>query len=222
MTIHYWTAPETEMLLELAGDVPRAMIPQIYNTWACKRGFPSRTPNALRQKIEKHHASTRAVGAWLTTGGIAKTLEISCSTVEGWTKYYKDLPRKKYGKRKNGKVNYFNRVELRKWARKHMQLFGGIDRSRLVMLFEDENLADEIVEKYPCRAIGFINNAKAVRCLETGETWPSIRAAASALYVSRESVARSIRTGQASTLLEMTFEALRGEGPKVAMSEKVA
>jgi transposase len=216
MTIHYWTAPETEMLLGLAGDVPRAMIPQLYNCWAYKHGFPSRSANALRQRIEKLHASTRAVGTWLTTGGIAKTLEVSCSTVEGWARYYDDMPRKKYGKKKTRKVSYFSRIELRKWARKHMQLFGGIERSRLVMLFEDERLADEIVEKYPCRPNGLLDKSRTVRCVETGETWPSIRAAALALYVSRESVARSIRTGEPSTLLEMTFETLRGEGPKIA------
>lgn len=209
MSNKYWTAPETEMLLGLAGDVPSAMIPQLYNCWAHKNGFPSRSPNALRQRIEKLHASTRAVGTWLTTGGIAKILEISSSTVEGWARYYKDMPRKRYGKHRTRKVNYFSRVELRRWAKKHMQLFGGIERSRLIMLLEDESLVDQIVAKYPRRCNGLIINSRAVRCVETGETWPSVRAAAAALFVSRESVARSIRTGRASTLLQMTFETLR-------------
>jgi hypothetical protein len=74
-----------------------------------------------------------------------------------------------------------------------MHLFGGLENSRLVMLFSDEHLADQILTLHPNRPTGLEATARAVRCLDDGRVWPSIQAAAREVYVSHGALWNGLR-----------------------------
>lgn len=175
-----WSADEIEQLMQLGGDVPRPILDSQYNAWARRHGFPTRSRKAVLLKANRHRISLRAVGSWLTTGGLAGILGLPPSTVESWLCRYPDLPRRTFGRQL---VRYVNRDQFKAWVLDHQHLLGGIQRARLVMLLGDGVLADRILERYPNRPTGMEATAKAVRCLDDGRVWPSIRAAAQAVYV---------------------------------------
>lgn len=184
-----WSPEEVEMLLQLCGDVPSAMLCGLYNSWASKRGYPGRTARAVALKAEKCGAKFTAVGAWVTTGGLAGILGLPASTVGGWTKRYPDLPCKRFGVQQ---VRYINRRQFCQWAMDHLRLLGGIEHSRLVMLFEDENLATRITDAYPNRPAGLEESRRPVRSLDDGRVWPSIMAAAKEVHVSHSALCRAL------------------------------
>lgn len=184
-----WSQAETEQFLQLAGDVPRPMLASAYNAWAVRNGYPSRTQKALELKADKFKVSLRAVGSWVTTGGLAAILGLPSSTVESWLGRYPDLPRKRFG---HQMVRYVNRDQFKAWVMDHLQLLGGLEHSRLVMLFGDEQLADRICAKYPDRPTGLEATAKPVRCVDDGRVWPSIMAAAREVYVAHSSLWRAL------------------------------
>jgi hypothetical protein len=67
---------------------------------------------------------------------------------------------------------------------------------------ESKDSADAIAAAYP-RPMGDWR----VRCVETGQIWPSCGAAARELHVSQAAVSLAIRQGRQLTALGMTFEA---------------
>lgn len=176
------------MLMQLVGDIPRCRIHSAYNGWASHHGYPSRTRRALHVKAQKLGLSLRTVGAWLTNKAIADILEIPKTVVESWANRYPDYPKRKVDQRMT--QGYTKRSELVNWAKIHPHLFGGIDRGRLVMLLENEDLADFIAEQYPHRPA-----ATPVKDLDTGKVWPSIRAAARELYVTDSAVHNAVTHG---------------------------
>ena len=178
-----WTADELEHLLEMAGDVPRPMLCRVYNVWASRHGYPYRSYKALLMQADKHKASLKAVGSWITTGGLASILGLPPSTTESWLRHNPDLPRQRLGRQR---VQYINRDQFKEWVRGRMRLLGGLERSRLVMLFDDEAFADEILEKHPVRPLEA--NGKPVRCIDDGREWPSILAASKAIFVEHSSL----------------------------------
>lgn len=180
-----WTAEEEQMLVELVGDIPRCRIHCAFNGWASSHGYPSRTRRALLYRAQRLKLSARAVGTWLTAQVIADTLEIPVSTVHSWQRQ-PDFPQKRVDPRVS--ISYIHRPALRAWAAKHPHRFGGLPRGPLVMLLEDEKLVDSILERFPLRP-----RANAVRCVETGRTWPSAAAAARDLHVTRNAVDHALR-----------------------------
>lgn len=186
-----WTPAEVESLLQLAGDVPYPVLSRCYNMWARRHGFPRRTPKAVVVKAQKCGATFTAVGSWLTTGGVARILGVRPSTVESWTARYPSLPRSCYGGTRP--VRYIKRSRLRRWAEDHMHLFGGLEHSRLVMLFEDEEFADRILALHPNRPSGIEATALSVRCVDDGRVWQSLMAAARSLYVTHGALWHAIK-----------------------------
>lgn len=201
-----WTAPELNYLQELAGDIPAHWICRHYNLWAATNGRPKRTRASLVTALSRHRFPRRAVGSWVTTGGIAATLGLPSSTVEAWARR-RDFPgvQGRQGERRPGTPRYVYRPDLRDWAKKHPQLFGGIDRAALVMLLEDEELADWIADNYPRRPQGLEATARPVRRLDTGEVYPSLSAAGRAVYVHRKAIEEAIAFGRRSAGVHWEF-----------------
>lgn len=181
-----WTAPELEHLEQLAGDHPMAEVATRYNRWAKANGLPSRTLPALGQAGYNRGVTFRPYGAMvthqalctylgLTKGQAAKLLDqASCRQLR---------PR---GRR------YVTRKELRRLARQHPQWFAGATTANLVQLLEDEKLAEWCKQHQPIR---YGRNCSPVRCIETGLVYPSVMAAAAAVFVTRHWLHYSLRTG---------------------------
>ena len=183
-----WTDAEINYLHEVAGDLPRHYLVKTFNQWAQAHGYPERSNKAIYAKANVMGLSLAAVGESITTGGIAKILEINDTTVQGWMVRHRDLPR-----RKIKGYYYIKRRELMRWARQHPHLFGGLKWSNLVQLLESENLADYICDNFPNRPVGLEATARPVRCITTNEIYPSLSAAARATHITYQAISLAIR-----------------------------
>jgi DNA-binding transcriptional MerR regulator len=104
-------------------------------------------------------------------------MDISYEAVQTWMRSNL-LQGKRYGSTK-GHRYYFTRASLRALAQTHPHRVGGLPISNLTQLFDDSKLAARIaaldLPKHQQR--------RPVLCVETGTTYPSISAAARAVYV---------------------------------------
>ncbi len=195
-----WSEIEMNELREMAGDLPRRQLAATYKKWATSNGYPARSTKAIYVKAYVMGLSLAAIGEFLTTGGIAKILEINDTTVQGWMVRHPDLPR-----RKIKGYYYIRRRELLHWAMKHPHLFGGLRWSNLVQLFESEEFADYIEEHYPTRPVGLEVTAKPVRCITTGDVFPSLSAAARATHITYQGISLAIREQRESCGLRFEY-----------------
>lgn len=184
-----WTPAELSQLELFAGDLPRATAIRIYRSWATKNGMPRRSNQAIEGTIYRYGLSLRATGQWLTLGGIAGQLGISHDCPQRWV-HQGLLSSTRIGQT-DRRVNYIRRADLVAFARAYPQALGGIEQSRLMMLLEDEELAEAIATDHPRRPW----HRKTVRAVETGRTWPTVRAAAREVFVTRQAITYALRTG---------------------------
>ena len=172
-----WSSEELTTLELLAGDVPWPALPDAYWNTVRQHGYPRRTATALRRKCNDLGLGRAAIGRWVNAGLICQLMEISYEAVQTWMR--SDLlPGKRFGETK-GHRYYFRRCDLRHLAGTHPHLFGGLPISNLTQLFDDAKLAAKIAElELPKH-----QQRRPVLCVETGKTYPSISAAARAVYV---------------------------------------
>jgi hypothetical protein len=172
-----WSTEELSILELLAGDVPWPALPQTYCNTVAQLGYPKRTATALRRKCCDLGLQRAAIGRWVNAGLICQLMEVSYEAVQTLMRTGL-LPGKRFGETK-GHRYYFRRCDLRHLADSHPHLFGGLPISNLTQLFDDSKLAARIaaldLPKHQQR--------RPVLCVETGTTYPSISAAARAVYV---------------------------------------
>lgn len=195
-----WTEAEMNQLHEMAGDLPRHQLAATYKHWAKLNGYPSRSSKAIFVKAYVMGLSLAAIGESLTTGGIAKILEINDTTVQGWMVRHPDLPR-----RKIKGYYYIKRRDLAKWALEHPHLFGGLNHANLMQLFESEDIADYILNNYPNRPVGLEATARPIRCITTNQLFPSLSAAARATHMTYQAISLSIRQQREACGLRFEF-----------------
>jgi len=202
-----WTQPEIDHLEQLAGDVPFPTLLRSMHYKATAEGWPPRTDKAIVMRMRRSRQFCRArTGEWTTTYGAGELLGCPGTRVEAW------LRRKPVAAildpQWTGGTRYINRRSWRRLARVMPRVLGGFSSDALFALLEDRELADAIAEQHP-RPMGDWR----VRCIETGQIWPSCGAAARELHVTQAAVSLAIRQRRQLTALGMTFEALRGAGP---------
>lgn len=141
------------------------------------------------------------VGRWITLAQIHPLLGISHNCPARWIRSWPDILQPfQPNDDTNGRI-YIRRDNLRRFARLHPEQFGGIPMSNLIMLIEDERLAEWIAETYPTRPPGLEQCRKPprpVRCVETGQTFPSIQAAAAAVFVTKYAISVALKRGSRS------------------------
>jgi hypothetical protein len=189
---HRWSAPEIEQALTLAGDVPWPLLPLLYNRWANAHGHPRRTEPALRQRVEANGGGLTPTGTWLTAGSVSTILGLHPNTARDWACRWPDIlqpyqPPGRPGSGRRGFV-YLKRDRIRAFARQHPEQFGGIAADRLMLLLEQERLVAAILDRYPRRPLRPAEQTKPVRCVETGEVFPSRMAAARACHITSSSI----------------------------------
>lgn len=187
-----WTQPELDRLDAMAGTLPWHAFLASYNGWASAQGYPRRTATALRNRLQKLGYGTGVSGGdWLTTGDIAAIAGISPGRPENWVARFRDILQPACRHR-----YYIHRRNLRKLARQHPRLFGGISEAALTCLLEDEKLAEQIAAAYPHRPPAVHHRPKPVTCVETGIVYPSQTAAARAVYVVPSAINWAVTTNQ--------------------------
>ena len=198
-----WTREEAEYLDSLAGDYPIKEVVNRYRRRAGQAGWPERSANAIHLKMVRmgYHQRVRA-GEWVTTGGAALLLGCSGARVEAWLrrKQNREILRPVW----RGPFRYISRASWRRLARERPEALGGFDADRLFQLLEDRELAEQVANRYP-RPRGDWR----VRCVETGEIWPSAVKAAEDLHVSQTTITLAIRKQRPVAVLGLRFEALR-------------
>jgi hypothetical protein len=204
-----WTQPEIDHLESLAGDVPFPTLLRSMHYKATHEGWPPRTDKAIVTRMRRSRQFCRArTGEWTTTYGAGEILGCPGTRVEAW------LRRKAVAAildpQWTGGTRYINRRSWRRLAKQMPRVLGGFNSDALFALLEDRDLADAIAAAHP-RPMGDWR----VRCIETGQIWQSCGAAARELHVSQAAVSLAIRQRRQLTALGMTFEALRGAGPKL-------
>jgi hypothetical protein len=201
-----WTRPESEFLESLAGDLPLKEIVSRYRRRAGQVGWPERTHRGIQQRLIRmgHEARVRT-GDWVTTGGAAEILGCPGTRVEAWlrTRHMKEILQPVW----RGKFRYVSRAAWRRLARQRPQALGGFSADRLFQLLEDRELAEQVASRYP-RPRGDWR----VRCVETGQVWPSAVKAAAELHVSQAAITLAMRQARPVRVLGMRFEALREVG----------
>jgi hypothetical protein len=189
---HRWSAPEIEQALTLAGDVPWPLLPLLYNRWAKAHGYPRRTEPALRLRVEASGGGLTPTGTWVTAGSVSTILGLHPNTARDWAIRWPEIlqpyqPPGRPGSGRRGFV-YLKRDRIRAFARQHPEQFGGIAADRLMLLLEQERLVAAIIARYPRRPLQLSERARPVRCVETGEVFPSRMAAARANYIGSSAI----------------------------------
>jgi DNA-binding transcriptional MerR regulator len=181
-----WTTDELDTLHLLAGDVPWPELPKIYWNTVRQHGYPRRTSTALRRKCNDLGLQRAAIGKWVNAGLICQLMEVSYEAVQTWMRNGW-LPGKRFGTTR-GHRYYFTRASLRALAQSHPHLFGGLPVSNLTQLFDNSTLAEEIA------ALGLPKHQqrRPVVCVETGVVYPSISAAARAVYVTPKCISEAL------------------------------
>lgn len=177
-----WTSQELELLELLSGDCPTPLLVSRYNEMAKACGFRRRTRQSLIKMAFRCNFKLAAVGTYVTTGFIAKTLGVSTSTPKRWVERGL-LPVVNRAHRR-----YIHRKNLRKLASGHPRLFAGIDFDRLYDLLEDEEVCHYLLALKMKR--GPICHP--VRCVNSGLEFPSYVAAGRHYKISPSSIRRAV------------------------------
>ena len=179
-----WSEAENKHFESLLGDLPWAYVPRVYNSWAAKNGYPARTTTALLRRIDHMGWRRAAVGEWITTGLIVSSLGVSHEAPYWWIRRGW-LPAQQLGKRW-----YVRRKDLVSLAKRRPSVFAGLPREGLMILLENEKLADALSEevRHPGRRC-------AIQCVETGRVYGSIaEACRQAAYVTKQRLRRVLDT----------------------------
>lgn len=181
-----WSTEELDTLSLLAGDVPWPALPQTYWNTVRQHGYARRTATALRRKCNDLGLQRAAIGKWVNAGLICKLMDVTYDALAKWRRTGL-LVGKRFGDSR-GHRYYFTRASLRALARTHPHLFGGLDRTNLTQLFDDPTLAEQVA------ALGLSKRRqrRPVICVETGIRYPSVSAAARAVYVTPKCISVAI------------------------------
>jgi hypothetical protein len=181
-----WTKAEEELLASLAGEMPFSIATKVYMAQASSRGFPKRTRVALEVRAKIIGVHRTSTGEWLSTGDIAKALDVSIQTIVRW------VDDKGLKARIIKKKRWIKRCDLRGFARQYPALFGGLSEPQLIQLLDQEGIAKWLAEKnLPLRRISL-----PVFCVETGKKFRSIKEAARFAHVTRQRMADAIKYQQ--------------------------
>lgn len=192
MAGYHWQREELDYLRDLVGDYPMSFIVEDFNAWAARRGRPQRSKASIaRQLMVVLKASSLPTehAEWLTTRDLAKHLGRCHEAIGIWIRRGFFNPSHVY---KDGHGWFVSRDGLRHLAFTKPHTLKTLTREKLLELLEDEELADFVfaaeVRSRPARV--------PLACIETGEHYPSLLAAAKALGTVPSNISQSIKLGR--------------------------
>jgi hypothetical protein len=198
-----WTTAEADFLEQLAGEVPFPTLVRRMRIAATQHGWHPRTEKAIAMRLRRVRLPGRArYGEWTTTYAVGEILGCPGSRVQAWLR--RKRIREILNPHASRSTRYISRQAWRRLAREMPRVFGGFSADRLFLLLEDRELADAVAAQHP-RPMGDWR----IRCIETGQIWPSCAAAARDLHITQAAMSCAIRQRRAVMVLGMTFEALR-------------
>lgn len=196
-----WSEEERCFLLELIGTYPFKKIPQIFQNWAKKQGYPDRTIKAIEsqsdQLIAENGLSKRCFHDNFTMAELVRSLGVSPRRIlrfvnEGQLKTGRTEQEKLA--RHQGAIK---RKDIAKIILDNPGYFSHCEEHRLLWILESQRLVS-IVKNAPPSAKGFPRSVIAHRSNGTTEIFPSIAEAARRSHVVSQSIARAIQKGGTS------------------------
>jgi hypothetical protein len=184
----FWSPEEKAALESIAGNVLPTMIFSAYNRWAKKNGYTERTRQSIASAMGRRKVSRKAEGDWIAASYIASTLGTSIDVPQRWAEKGLIESYKNAGSKSR---RYFRRADVVALARNRPSVFGGIDRQRLFMLLEDEDLADFIAQNFPKPR----GSGKMVQAVESGRIYESVTAAARDVFATSQGIHSAMKVG---------------------------
>lgn len=172
------------MLFSLAGDLPWSRLVGVYRQWASTQKMPLRTNEALRRRLHQNGYSCKSFGEYLSPSAVASMIGIDVWSVRYWIRKGW-LPA-----HREGTQFYVSRTELRRLARTRPKLFICKSEADLMQLLCDRELSASIIRTQSKVRTG---KPQRIRCLTNRQVYPSVTAAAAAVFVNRESISKAIR-----------------------------
>jgi hypothetical protein len=186
-----WTKEEIEILESLSLSMPPKTLYTTYCQLAGRAGYPKRSEAALRAKLKLMGIPLMPEIDWYTLKQLA---DFFGATRHAMFKMVKiGLKAKKESDYRN-QPYFVSRVELKRFARKHPGLFREFKRDGLFVVLEDRALIDLIMEQPIQRQPSRYNPTK-VKCVETGNVYPSCRAAARIFFVDPSAIHGAAKKG---------------------------
>ena len=127
-----WKHDEVDLLYELAETMPISKIVERLQQYEQDKGYPIRSPVAIRRKISRLGMSARPVVDYLTINSLAKELGIHPSVIEHhWIKKGLKVYEEKFH-------THVKLHALMTFIRRNPECFAYIDRNRLFMVLGNE------------------------------------------------------------------------------------
>lgn len=187
-----WKLEEIELLKDYAESMPSNQLICVFNQFNQQKGNEYRTACSIKLKLNELGLSLRPQYSLLSCNALARLLGVSADAVLYWTKIglayskQRDVPRS---------PRFISAANLRKFARKRPELFGGLNSIDLYIALESKSLVEFITTNYPNRHRG-TKPPQRVRCVETGRIYSSYMEAAKAHYVTRSGIFKAVKFGR--------------------------
>lgn len=158
-----------QFLSSVAETMPIDRLHNMFNSVASRYNRPQRSLNAIKTKLATLGYSVDPRVGYFTLSSLGRVLDCHPSTIGHWCKIGLDYTQ---NCKKPGSLIHISINDLKAFARKRPELFGGFDRINLFLVLEDSKLVERILEKHPTRNRG-IRAPQPVRCIETGKVYKS-------------------------------------------------
>lgn len=179
-----WTPEENAVLKECSGVMPFAEIVKEVQKLNSDRHKWKRTASATKAQMQRLGLTMRPLYDRHSMNELSELLGVSADRVERWCKH-KGLKYKRVSARRNA----ISMDDLKRWARKNLNLLVGIEYERLVWVLDSPRLARR------CCELQTINgqNGIPIRRKDTGERFLSIRQAARAIGVDHNTISYALK-----------------------------
>lgn len=184
-----WSESEIELLTELAGDVPHALLMWHLRKHWRERGLKPRSANAVGKQAGKLGLLLEPVGKWVNTTVVCELLCRHRRSVHEWAE--KGYVRKMRGAHSSALL----REDLIRLAKRKPHLFAGATRGNLYQLLEDEQLAEWIAKQHPQHPAG-PGWGKRVRW--RGRVYASVVSVAEVAHLHPHTIRVAMREGRAA------------------------
>jgi hypothetical protein len=136
-----WSQKETEYALSIFEELPSVLIPDVFNSWAEKNGYPLRTARALHLKAQSLGCSIlcRNSSQYLAVSEIASALNIGMFKLYAWRDRL-GFPLKKF----NAGYCYVAKNSAISFFKKHPYLLMGMPSGGIYWLTDCKYMAEKL------------------------------------------------------------------------------
>lgn len=182
-----WRKAEVDLLERYCGALPFPDLVKRLHELCDRRGWPRRSQSAITSYMAKRGYSRACRFDHFTGPELARVLGVPTYQVRTWQRWSK-LPYRKVSRTRIA----INIAELREWISETPHYFADVERENLLWLFSDDT---ELVDRIKASQKPSFTPI-AVRRLDTGETYPSLKRAAKENFLHPTTLALAIRQGR--------------------------